>query len=64
MRRRSHVTSTIEQYAQQHRCALNGPEQALWDEIPCLSSRCLVSAPSSDRSLHRGLRGSAGPADR
>ena len=33
MRRRSNVTSTIEQYARQHRFALNGPEQALWDQI-------------------------------
>ena len=33
MRRRSNVTSTIEQYARQHRSALNGPEQALWSEI-------------------------------
>ena len=33
MRRRSHVTSTIEQYARQHRCALNGLDQALWDQI-------------------------------
>ena len=33
MRRRSHVTSTIEQYARQYRSALNGPEQALWSEI-------------------------------
>jgi very-short-patch-repair endonuclease len=33
MRRRSHVVSTIEQYARQHRGALNGPEQALWAEL-------------------------------
>ena len=32
MRRRSNVTSTVEQYARQHRCALNGPE-TLWSEI-------------------------------
>ena len=33
MRRRSNVTSRIEQYARQYRSALNGPEQALWSEI-------------------------------
>ena len=33
MRRRSHVVSTIEQHARQHRSALNGPEQALWAEL-------------------------------
>jgi very-short-patch-repair endonuclease len=33
MRRRSRVTSTIEQYARQHRFALNGSEQALWSEL-------------------------------
>jgi very-short-patch-repair endonuclease len=33
MRRRSHVTSTIEQYARLQRSALNGPEQALWAEL-------------------------------
>ena len=33
MRRRSHVVSSIEQYARQHRSALNAPEQALWSEI-------------------------------
>jgi very-short-patch-repair endonuclease len=33
MRRRSHVVSSIEQYARQHRSALDGPEQALWAEL-------------------------------
>jgi very-short-patch-repair endonuclease len=33
MRRRSHVTSTIELYARQHRAALNAPEQMLWEQI-------------------------------
>ena len=33
MRRRSNVTSAIEQYARQHRSALNGAEQMLWDHI-------------------------------
>jgi very-short-patch-repair endonuclease len=33
MRRRSNLSSTIEQYARQHRCALNGPEQTLWSEL-------------------------------
>jgi very-short-patch-repair endonuclease len=32
-RGRSHVTSRIEQYARQHRTALNSSEQALWSEI-------------------------------
>ena len=33
MRRRSHVVSSIEQYARQHRSAFNGPGQALWAEL-------------------------------
>jgi hypothetical protein len=48
MRRRSHVTSTIEQYARQHRTALNGPEQALWSEIRgCRPSSSFTLCPRS-----------------
>jgi very-short-patch-repair endonuclease len=33
MRRRSAVTSVIEQYGRHHRSSLHGPEQALWAEL-------------------------------